>query len=146
MNEFESVNAVDWDVFRHDLAFVASDIISDEEINVTQEFLIKLCKCVPRFYGEELDRLKMWDRIASGLDIISSKITDSTEIVDLMLRHVCGDISTASADDGIGDVINESEKISPECIKRVIAKKKLYIIYKARSAWKSRYNQEGEYV
>lgn len=142
--DFDSIKCVDWETFRHDLAFSAMDSSGeDADANAAaQDFLIDICAILPKFYGEELDRMRLWDRIGSALDILASKLCDNEEIADILIAHVCGDFSVASADSTLNDLIKKSSKISVASIKHVISRKKLFIICKAREGWVSRFTKE----
>lgn len=141
MSEFESVQRVDWDEFRHSLAFPFQDDADTSEMQAkAQDLLIRLCGMLPKFYGEDLDRMKMWERIASGLEVLASKLTDMQEMADIMLKHICADISIATSDRSLISIISEAEKLSTDAVKAVIGRKRIFIICKARDVWTSRFD------
>lgn len=67
---------------------------------------IQFCAALPRIFGESLDRLTLWDRIASAIQTAHAKTTGGD--IDAFVQHVCehikADPSRAVADDEFGEV------------------------------------------
>ena len=93
---------------------------------------------LPYLYSEDLDRMKMWDRIGNGLDSCSSKASDWQQFINDILDYIKADFSRVAANSKIALFIENMEH-KPESWKKsfitTIQKKKFFIIIKARSVY-----------
>ena len=133
MNDFERV---DWEKFRHDLAFpIGGDKINAEDADAAYEYLVGLCAILPRFYGDELDRANLWGRIESALNVAASRCSRSDEVPDCLLSHICADTVRAAADKDLKTLFDAAPSIKLAAAKQVISTRRLLVICNARAKW-----------
>ena len=132
--ESTSFTRVDWEKFRHDLAYpMGMERVSYEDTAAAFDYLVTLCGMLPRFYGDQLDRTNLWGRIESGLSVVSSRCSRVDEIADCMLAHVCADTVRVAASDDLRPLFTPQVKLA--AVKQIIATRRLLVICKAREAW-----------
>lgn len=130
----ENFVKLDWEKFRHELAFpMGIESIEAEDTDAAFRYLVDLCGILPRFYGEELDRANLWGRIDSALSVASSRCSRADEIVDCMLAHICADTVRVAASEELKKYLEPSVKLA--AIKQVISTRRLLVICKARTIW-----------
>lgn len=133
MNDFERV---DWEKFRHDLAFpIGGDKINAEDADAAYEYLVGLCAILPRFYGDALDRANLWGRIESALNLAASRCSRSDEVPDCLLSHICADTVRAAADKDLKTLFDAAPSIKLAAAKQVISTRRLLVICNARAKW-----------
>jgi hypothetical protein len=130
---------VDYEQFRKNLAFPYTEKESKED-EATFEFLVDACAVLPSVYGAELDRLKMWDRISNGLQVLLSKVKSNHEIMDALLKFVCADTAKAVANTQIIDLFARQPSIDIQAMRREITTKGMYITVLARNKWQEEIN------
>lgn len=97
-----SIPVIDYQEFRRRLARLNDP---DKPIGgsaVTQDikdYVSRLCSILASLFGEELDRMTLWSRIASGLAVGVAKVTDGNldRFISLCLEHVSADTARAAA-------------------------------------------------
>lgn len=132
----ENFVRVDWEKFRHDLAFPAGDIkIDPQDVDRAYEYLVGLCSILPAFYGDELDRTNLWGRIDSALSVMASKCSRCDEIPDCLLSHICADTVRAVADPEMKSFFDKSSSLKLDAVKQIVATRRLLVICNARAKW-----------
>lgn len=76
-----------------------------------KEACYRLCSILASLYGENLDRLDMWGRIASALETSLAKVSgdDLDRLIDMCLQHVCADPAIAAASPALGALLQTIE-------------------------------------
>jgi hypothetical protein len=72
---------------------------------------------LPAVFGQELDRIKMWDRIESALRTSAAKVGSSDDgelFVSLVLEHIKASGSDVAREDKLGAVMLKLVEWSPE--------------------------------
>lgn len=132
----ENFIRVDWEKFRHDLAFPTSgEKLDEKSLDEAFNFLVALCAILPRFYGQDLEREKLWVRIESGLAVASSRCSRSDEIADCMLSHICAEVNRAAADEDLLFFMKRSKSIGIQALKHIIQTRRLLVVCNAREKW-----------
>lgn len=133
MSDFKRVG---FEKFRQSLAFPYGECARTEEDDIKAfEFLVDLCAILPRFYGEELERTQLWERIGSGLSVAASRCQRSDELCDCMLSHVCASTSHAMANEDLKRLFKRQADINLSAVRHIIATRRLLVVCDARSAW-----------
>lgn len=72
---------------------------SVEDREEIKKLAVQFVACLPMVFGDELDRLTMWDRIGSGLEAAFSKTSsdDHEFFIQAVLTHIKAGASAASA-------------------------------------------------
>lgn len=132
----ENFVRVDWEKFRHDLAFsIGGEHVAAADTNAAYEYLVGLCAILPRFYGAELDRANLWGRIDSALSVAASRCSRSDEIPDCLLSHVCADTVRAAADADLKTFFDKAAGVKLAAVKQIISTRRLLVICTARTKW-----------
>lgn len=71
-----------------------------EQVGLTEREVVRMVAidfvaCLPQIFGDDLDRLKMWDRIGSG--IMSAYAKTVGDDVELFISEVCRHIQAGTA-------------------------------------------------
>jgi hypothetical protein len=64
-------------------------------VSVAKELAVDFCASLPRIFGSDLDRLTLWDRIATAIQSAYAKTIDGD--LDLFVQHVCEHIKAEPA-------------------------------------------------
>ena len=132
----ENFIRVDWEKFRHDLAFpVGGERVETADTDVAYEYLVGLCAILPRFYGAELDRANLWGRIDSALSVMASRCSRTDEIPDCLLSHVCADTVRAAADADLKTFFDKTANIKLAAVKQIVSTRRLLVVCNARAKW-----------
>jgi hypothetical protein len=132
----ENFIRVDWEKFRHDLAFpVSGGRVDATDADTAYDYLVGLCAILPRFYGAELDRANLWGRIDSALSVVASRCSRSDEIPDCLLSHVCADTVRAAADTDLKAFFDRAADVKLAAVKQIVSTRRLLVICNARAKW-----------
>lgn len=114
------------DIMRHSLLEEAVDFVSE----------------LPRFYSDDLDRMKLWERIANGLLAAAKKSDGNCELfVNQVLTYIKASPTSVAASDKIAGFISVFETRDNNWKRDFISQFNEYhflIIVKARHAWQNK--------
>jgi len=120
---------------------VKSEIIKHSLIEEAVDFVSEL----PRFYGDELERKSLWDRIGSGLLAAASKADGNCELfVNATLAYIKASPASVAASERLAAFITSFEKRDLIWKRDFIHQFQEYhylIIVKARAAWQTKKEQ-----
>lgn len=80
---------------------------SPERRQELKDLSIRFAAALPEVFGDELDRVTMWDRIGTGLQAAFAKTAgdDHEFFIQQVLEHIKAEASKASMNEPIGQVI-----------------------------------------
>lgn len=117
-----------------------SETVSPETREELVSLAVRFTALLPTFYGEGLDRMKMWDRIGSGLQAASAKTAngDVGAFAQSVMEHIQSEPGRVAANDDFADVLSESLSLSFESRQALLLTFKTHlvsIIVYARKGW-----------
>jgi len=117
---------------------VKSEIVRHSLIEEAVDFVSEL----PKFYSDELDRMKLWDRIGNGLLAAASKADGNCELfVNSVLSYIKASLTSVAASERLASFITNFEKRDSTWKRDFICQFQEYhylIIVKARAAWQAK--------
>ena len=131
------------EAFRLKLACLTDPSIKTEGVkeNLIQE-AIDFVSELPVFYSEDLDRMKLWNRIGDGLLAAAQKCNGDVELfVNQVLTYIKAEPSKVAASDRLADLIcafGVRDSAWKESFIRQFQEYHYLIIVKSRMAWNSR--------
>jgi hypothetical protein len=113
-----------------------------EEKNVKEEAK-QLCLILCELFGESLDRLTLWDRIASALSTSAAKCDDgdTDRFVSLCLEHVKADQASAARHQEFASwvmTMAERDDAYRQAFVRHVGQKTAIVLVHGRFAWEER--------
>lgn len=101
-----------------------------------------LCVLLARHFGRDLDRMTLWDRIASALEQASAKCDDGDlpRLASLALAHVSADAAGVARDDQFGAWLATVDSWPPEvrqAFVRRLTVLRYAVIAEGRQRWES---------
>lgn len=117
----------------------ASSVGSDANYD---RLAIQFCAVLPRIFGDELERVTLWNRIGSAIQSAFAKVINSD--VDLFVQHVCehirADVAAAVSDEGLFLVLEALHQLSAKERQDWMIYLKTHLIpvlVHARAVWKA---------
>jgi hypothetical protein len=100
-----------------------------------------------RHYSDELDRKKLWDRIASGLEVAASRNPrGGSRLVSDALSHVKASASLAASDEDVTEMMLEldgDESLGAALADRI--GRSLYVVVAyGRQAWRQKKGEKND--
>lgn len=125
-----------------------NQILSNEEQKEIKESAINFCSILPELFGDNLDRLTLWERIGNGLVICTTKCSGDFEVfINQILSYIQADSGKVAASERFNNIISEflsKPKIWKESFLRTIQAKHFLIIVHARAIWNSLKEEKEE--
>lgn len=116
---------------------------STERRDEVKQLAIDFVAMLPEVFGAVLDRLTMWDRIATGLQVAFAKTpgTDHEHFIQQVLEHVKTDTSKAAVCKNLMTILTTLSEWSPTDRQAWITYFKTHlvpVIVHARAAWEKK--------
>ena len=115
------------------------NLLTDESVKMEA---IKLCSIFPELFGDDLDRLTLWNRIGSALETSVIKANyDIPYFVNLCLEHIKAEHSKVATHEYLSNFVEVNSAKSEEWKKaffHYISTRYFLIIAKARSEWEKK--------
>jgi hypothetical protein len=113
------------------------------ETQAVKETAVQLCLILCELYGDTLDRMKLWDRIATALSVAASKCDDgdTDRFISLCLEHVQADPAAAARHELFANWVSTMgvrDAAHRQMFVRVAGQQSYVILVHARSAWEKR--------
>ncbi len=133
------ITMVSFDEFRRKLAFgEGSEEDKADAKKSAEQWCTELCGIAPLFYGNELDRTKLWTRIDTGILTASSKARNAEEFIAELLSHIMANAASVSQNEYAAKLIEDAANIDMSALKSVVSQKHLIIIVRARGIHEER--------
>jgi len=121
-----------------------NDEVSEQSI---KHEAVSFLSILPTLYGEELERMKLWDRISSGVKTSIQKSNgDIEEFISAILEHIKADSSKAASSVELRDfllIANSRGKEWRDSFIDVLEKKLFVILVLAREKWNNKKELNG---
>ena len=87
---------------------------NEADIAKLKKLAVDFVAILPEVFGDSLDRLKIWDRISSGLVAANAKATntDHERFVQLVLDHIKADPAMAGRNENLAAMLGSLETLS----------------------------------
>jgi hypothetical protein len=120
------------------------DEVGDQSIKHEAVFFLSI---LPTLYGDELERMKLWDRISSGVKTSIQKSNgDIEEFISAILEHIKADPSKVASNTELKDFLLISSARGKEwrdSFIDVLEKKLFVILVLAREKWNNKKELNG---
>lgn len=140
------MNILSAEEFRKKEAFLINPLkqVSEFELKGIEDEIVHFFSILPEVFGDDLDRLTLWDRISNGvLPSLSKSGDDFGVFINGMLEYIKASASKVAVNDNIVYFIQSAEtkpKEWTEMFMEQCSKRLFLIIVKARIMW----NQKKE--
>lgn len=141
-----AIRVIDLDEFRRRAAGLTDPAQRSagaaDEASIKEE-ATQLCLTLCELFGDGLDRLTLWDRIASALVTAAAKCDDGDldRFASLCLEHVKADAAAAARHEGFSAWVTTSatrDAAYRQAFVRHVALKAPVVLVYARAAWEAR--------
>ncbi len=107
-----------------------------------KELAINLVSTLPRLFGDELDRLTMWERIGNGVTVAIKKCGGDTDVfLTQLLDHILANKASLASCEQLQAIIFKIDALEAggkKLLLQTLETKLNVILVYARLAWKER--------
>lgn len=115
--------------------------IATTDREVVRLTAIDFVACLPKIFGSDLDRITLWDRIGSAIEVAYSKTIDDDHefFISEVCRHIMAGTAAARCDDLVKIIVRVSEWESEQRVlwMSYLSSHLPIVLVNARSAWES---------
>lgn len=147
------LEVVDFTMFRRRLAGLidARDDIDQGFREEQRRKAIDFVACLPRVYGSELDRIKMWDRIATAIQTAARKTSgaDCEYFISRVLEHIKaspGDVARSQDINFIMEWLAACPAEARDEWLRYMTAHLYSVLVHARSAWEESKHKNKDFI
>jgi hypothetical protein len=103
-------NNLSMDYFRQELAGLIDHAPTATHSDDFREASVSLCVILAKLFGDQLDRITLWDRIASAIKTSAAKRPDGGDgLISVALDHVLADSGKAAACPDLTELVQMAE-------------------------------------